>query len=166
MGFDKQLFVPHKLSYIKGENRPKVDCILCSACNKDPRVDNLIVWQNDLVAASINLYPYSSGHMLLFPVRHITEPKDLTREEVFSLHSLQVYALERLKELYTPGGFNIGYNVGHASGASIEHLHQHIVPRYPRELGFVDIIAGAKILIEEPTTTMEKLRKAFKNFKI
>ena len=166
MSFDRHLFIPSKLGYIKGSERPKVDCILCSVCKNDPRVDNLVLWKNDVVAVSINLYPYTSGHTLIFPIRHITETTDFTDEEVLQMHKLQVFTIGVLKEYYNPSGFNIGYNVGYASGASIDHVHQHIVPRYPRELGFVDIISGSKILIEDPMVTLEKMRKAFKNFKI
>jgi ATP adenylyltransferase len=82
------------------------------------------------------------------------------------MHKLQVFTIKVLKELYNPGGFNIGYNVGYCSGASIDHVHQHIVPRYKRELGFIDIISGAKIFIEDPKETLKKLKEAFKNLKI
>lgn len=166
MSFDRQLFIPSKKGYVKGENRPKVDCILCEVCRNNPEVENLIIWKNDIVAASVNLYPYTSGHIFLFPVRHITEPGQLNDEEVMQMHRLQVYSIEVLKKLYKPGGFNIGYNVGYSSGASIEHLHQHIVPRYPRELGFVDIISGTKLFIEDPKDSVKNLLKAFKDFKI
>jgi ATP adenylyltransferase len=166
MSFDRQLFIPSKKAYVKGENRPKVDCILCEVNKNNPEIDNLIIWKNDIVAASVNLYPYTSGHVLIFPVRHITETKQLNEDEVMQMHKLQVYTIDVLKELYKPGGFNIGYNMGYSSGASIEHLHQHIVPRYQRELGFVDIISGTKIFIEDPRDTMKNLLKAFKDFKI
>lgn len=166
MSFDRQLFIPSKKGYVKGENRPKVDCILCEVCKNNPEVDNLLIWKNEIVAASVNLYPYTSGHIFIFPVRHVTETSQLNDEEVMQMHRLQVFSVEVLKELYKPGGFNIGYNVGYSSGASIEHLHQHIVPRYPRELGFVDIISGTKLFIEDPKDTMKNLLKAFKDFKI
>lgn len=166
MSFDRQLFIPSKKGYVKGENRPKVGCILCELFKNNPKVDNLIIWKNDIVAASVNLYPYTSGHIFIFPVRHVTETGQLNDEEVMQMHRLQVYSIEVLKELYNPGGFNIGYNVGYSSGASIEHLHQHIVPRYKRELGFVDIISGTKLFIEDPKDTMKNLLKAFKDFKI
>lgn len=166
MSFEHQIFIPSKKQYITGENRPKVDCILCEVCKNSLKVDNLLVWKNDLLAVSVNLYPYTSGHILLFPIRHITEPKDFTDDEVLQMHKLQKFSIEVLKKLYNPGGFNIGYNIGYCSGASIKHIHQHIVPRYNRELGFIDIISGTKIFIEDPKVTLENLKKAFDGFKI
>lgn len=166
MSFERQLFVPSKKAYFSGECRPKVSCILCEVCKNNPIVENLLFWKNDVLAASVNLYPYTSGHVILFPVRHITEPSQFNDEEVKQMHQLQVYTIDILKKLYNPGGFNIGYNVGYYSGASIDHIHQHIVPRYERELGFVDIISGTKIFIEDPKETLKKLKEAFKNFNL
>jgi ATP adenylyltransferase len=99
-------------------------------------------------------------------VRHIVDPRDYHPEELLHMQSLLKKTLDVLDKLYSPEGYNIGYNVGEASGASIPHLHQHVVPRYPRELGFVDITAGAKIIIEDPTQTLENLKLAFKDFSI
>ena len=59
-----------------------------------------------------------------------------------------------------------GYNMGESSGASIPHLHLHVVPRYPRELGFMDVIGGARIIIEDPNVTQEKLHKIFQEFSV
>ncbi|HOT76003.1 MAG TPA: histidine triad (HIT) protein, partial [Candidatus Wallbacteria bacterium] len=59
-----------------------------------------------------------------------------------------------------------GYNIGACSGASIEHLHMHIVPRYSRELGFIDILGGAKLVVEHPEVTTKKLKEAFQKRKL
>ena len=167
MGFEQQLYIlNNKKAYLTGEKRPKVDCILCEVIKNNPDVENLLIWKNDIVGVSVNLYPYTSGHVFLFPIRHITETSQFTDEEVLQMHKVSLFTINVLKELYNPGGFNIGYNIGYCSGASIEHVHQHIVPRYKRELGFIDIISGAKIFIEDPMETMKNLRKAFKDFKI
>ena len=166
MTFENQLFIPNKIKYLTGESRPKVDCILCEVYKNNPDVDNLVIWKNDLLAISANLYPYTSGHVILFPTRHITDTREFSDDEVLQIHKLQTFTIGVLKKLYNPGGFNIGYNIGYCSGASISHVHQHIVPRYERELGFVDIISGTKIFIEDPQVTMKNLRNAFKDFKI
>lgn len=160
-GFKKNLFTPGKRDYILGVNRPVVSCILCSILEGDERVESLMVYQDDLVAISANLYPYNAGHLLLFPRRHIIDPRELSQEENDAMFAILKTSMKHLDMLYKPCGYNIGYNIGDASGASIEHLHQHIVPRYPKELGFVDITSGTKIIIEDPSKTMEKLRAAF-----
>jgi ATP adenylyltransferase len=164
MSFKTQLFIPNKMGYLKGTKRPKVDCILCCIVNKDCRVTNLTVFQNQLVGCSLNLYPYNPGHLMLFPVRHVEDPRLLTQEEQQEMLRLRNFAMDVLEKIYQPNGFNIGYNVGFASGASIAHLHQHIVPRYNRELGFVDIIGGSKIIVEDPVKTLETIRAAFEDF--
>ena len=69
--------------------------------------------------------------------------------------------MDILDKEYMPQGFNIGFNIGEASGASIAHLHRHIVPRYKNELGFIDIVGGAKIYIEDPKETVKKIKKSF-----
>ncbi len=166
MGFRRHLFIPNKLAYIRGKKRPKVECILCAIVREDPAVDNLLIWRNDLLALCANLYPYNAGHLLLFPLRHIRDPRELTFREMHGMFILVNRCLEILDSLYEPCGFNIGFNVGDASGASIPHLHQHLVPRYPKELGFVDVVGGAKIIIEDPSLTMQKLRAEFAGFNL
>ena len=161
MSFKEQLYIPNKRPYITGQNRPKVDCILCSVINNEKEVTSLKIWENNLVCVCANLYPYNAGHLLIFPRRHIFKPSELTDEEALTMHKVLCFSIEKLDELYEPKGYNLGFNVGRASGASIDHLHQHVVPRYDRELGFVDITAGAKIIIEDPQVTMKNLKKVF-----
>ena len=161
MAFKRNLFVPDKHEYIRGGKRPKVDCILCGILEGNPAVERLLVWENDLLAVSVNLYPYNSGHLLLFPKRHIRDPREMSEAEERGMSRLNRYCMDALDRLYHPLGYNLGFNIGDASGASVEHLHQHLVPRYVKELGFVDIITGSKIIIENPTHTLERLKEVF-----
>ncbi len=153
----QNLFVPNKMPYAKGKNRPDVPCILCAIVEKDEKVERLEVHRTELFTISLNLYPYSPGHLMIFPNRHIVDTRELTKDEVYNLHQLQCLSFEVLTQAYQPKGFNVGYNMGESSGASIAHLHLHVVPRYPRELGFMDVIGGARIIIEDPNATQEKL---------
>ncbi|MBF0499561.1 MAG: HIT domain-containing protein [Candidatus Riflebacteria bacterium] len=161
MTFKKHLFVLNKSDYIRGKRRPKVDCILCAILRGDPAVESLLITHDELVAVSANLYPYNAGHVLIFPTRHIYDLRELTEAEDKAFMAMTRQCLDLLDRLYTPAGYNIGFNIGDASGASIDHLHQHVVPRYPKELGIVDIISGTKIIIEDPSVTMTRLREAF-----
>ena len=45
-------------------------------------------------------------------------------------------AIQVLTEAMHPEGFNIGINQGRAAGASAEHPHQHVVPRWARRHQF------------------------------
>ena len=161
MKIDHNLFVPNKISYVKG-NKPDVACILCAILEGNPEVVGLLVYQTDLFAITLNLYPYNSGHVMIYPKRHITDPREYTREEVLELNDLQNITLDILQNLYDPCGLNVGYNIGSSSGQSIQHLHMHIVPRYPTEVGFIDIIGGAKIIVEDPSVSQVRISEAFK----
>jgi ATP adenylyltransferase len=138
-----------------------VDCIFCSIINKDQEVQKLLVYEGEVVFICVNKYPYNSGHVLICPKRHIIDYRELSDQEESEIRVLLKKSLDILDDLYTPSGYNIGYNVGEFAGASLPHLHMHVIPRYPNELGFIDIVGGAKIVIEDPVQTMTNLRAAF-----
>ncbi len=163
--FDDHVFPPNKGEYIRKRRKSREErdesCILCSIASRSPEVDNLEVYREDGFIVSVNLYPYNPGHVMIFPERHVEDTRTLTPQERSVLWRLTDHVMDVLDKVYTPGGYNVGFNIGEASGASISHLHLHIVPRYNSELGFMDIIGGAKIYIEQPGITVEKLREAF-----
>ena len=156
----KHLFIPSKIDYVRGK-RPRVDCILCAIRAHDKRVVDSVIIGTSLMTVALNLYPYNPGHLMIFPNRHIEDIKELSRDEVIEMHRLTVLSTKLLQEIYHPQGFNIGYNLGESSGASIKHLHRHIVPRYKNELGFVDILGGSKIIVENPKHALDKLKQVF-----
>lgn len=160
----KHLFIPSKVDYVRGK-RPTVNCILCAIINHDKRVVDSGVFRTALMTVALNLYPYNPGHLMIFPNRHIENIEDFTRDELIGMHRLTVLAIKILQKLYQPQGFNIGYNLGESSGASIRHLHRHIVPRYRNELGFVDILSGSKIFVEDPNIALAKLKQSFREGK-
>jgi ATP adenylyltransferase len=146
-----------KYAYIK-EPRPK-GCILCLIRDRDPSVVDLSVYRDELVVVTVNLYPYNPGHLLIYPSRHLLDLRSLTAEEARRLDALTRYMLDTADAVHKPVGYNIGYNMGHAAGASIEHLHLHLIPRYPHELGIADLIAGKRVLVEDPQETARRLRE-------
>ncbi|HNY11040.1 MAG TPA: HIT domain-containing protein [Candidatus Wallbacteria bacterium] len=161
----KNLFSPDKLKYVTGKSRPKVGCILCAVTAGDAKVRSLEVHRSENFVVSLNLYPFNVAHLLIFPVKHVETLKGLGKHQIVEMYELANEAMEVIDELYSPGGYNVGFNIGACSGASIAHLHMHIVPRYDRELGFVDIVGGAKLIVEAPGITMKKIKNAFKKRK-
>ena len=99
---------------------------------------------------------------MIAPKRHIESIEELNNVEVIECHQLQLMAIKVLRLMYNPQGFNLGYNMGEFSGASISHLHFHVVPRYSSEVGFMDVINGARIIVEEPVTTRDRMKEKFK----
>ncbi len=148
-----------KLAYVTGK---KPDgCILCLIRDNAPEVVNLTVHESELFIVSINLYPFNPGHLMVFPRRHLTDIRELSAAENLELSVLINQTLTLIDGLYNPAGYNIGYNMGAAAGASIDHIHMHIIPRYPRELGIADLLAGRRVLVESPLDSAERVRKAF-----
>ncbi len=161
MSIDRNyLFNKNKLNYVRGE-KPDVDCILCAIASRSPEVNNLEIYRTDRFVVSINLYPYNPGHVMIFPVRHVEKYSDITDEEALEMHHLTVKTISVLKDEYNPAGYNIGCNLGNGSGASIPHIHQHIVPRYGNEAGFIDAIAGTRLFVVDPVEMMKSLRERF-----
>jgi ATP adenylyltransferase len=67
-----------------------------------------------------------------------------------------------MDSMYHPAGYNIGFNMGLAAGASIEHLHLHVIPRYPREVGIADLVAGKRVLVESPMESARRIRETLR----
>lgn len=159
----KNLFSVGKLGYAKGD-RPPVDCILCGVRDKEEIVPNLTVFESDLSIVSVNLFPYNPGHIIIFPKRHIISYSELSDSEALDIHRLTQNTLKILEKHWNVQGFNLGYNVGKNSGGSIPHIHQHIVPRFPNEAGFLDVFANTRVVIYEPFQMLEQLKKMWDEF--
>jgi ATP adenylyltransferase len=148
-----------KLAYIR-KKRPE-GCILCHVRDENPDVTDTLVYKSDHTGLALNLYPYNPGHLLLFPLMHVTDIRKLPGEIRRDIDKSLDIALGVLDSLYSPAGYNIGYNMGPAAGASIEHLHLHIIPRYPREIGIAELLAGKRVLVEDIEKTKQRFREIF-----
>jgi ATP adenylyltransferase len=148
-----------KIGYLKGK-KPN-GCALCLIGGESPEVPDLTVYRNQFIAVSLNLYPYNPGHLLIFPLRHVTDIRALEKGERASLEQTVDTALDVLDSMYTPQGYNIGYNMGRAAGASIEHLHLHIIPRYPAEIGIAELLAGKRVMVENMVSARDRLRESW-----
>ena len=147
-----------KMEYVKG---PRPDgCILCLIRDQSEQVTDLTVYSDELFTVSVNLYPYNPGHLMVFPNRHIEDVRNYTHEEETRATALTRRFLDVLDRTHQPSAYNIGYNMGASAGASIDHLHLHLIPRYPREIGIADLVAGKRVLIEDPRVTQKRLIEA------
>lgn len=148
-----------KLTYLTG-GRPS-GCILCLIRDGDPSVVDLTVYRKDGFIVCLNLYPYNPGHVIIFPERHVVDIREFAPGERAVLDRTIDRALNVLDAAMKPSGYNIGCNMGLIAGASIEHIHWHVIPRYPREIGIAELLAGQRVLVEHPLDTQARLKTAF-----
>ncbi|HEV8529199.1 MAG TPA: HIT domain-containing protein [Actinomycetes bacterium] len=144
-----RLWTPHRLAYIKGENKPTTDGDDCPFCRVIglPDEDGLIVARGSQVYAVLNLYPYNPGHLMVCPYRHIADYPDLTAAETAELADFTKKAMTAIRAVSGAHGFNIGMNQGGIAGAGIAaHLHQHVVPRWGGDTNFMPVVGRTKVL--------------------
>ena len=141
---------------------PETGCFLCAAAAPGSDDEPLVVDRSDLVFVLMNRFPYTSGHLMVVPVRHTSGVLGLSAEEGSALFTESQRAIQVLTDAMHPEGFNIGINQGRAAGASAEHAHQHVVPRWLGDTNFMPVVGDVKVLPEELETTASRLREAFK----
>ncbi len=147
-GFQR-LWMPHRMAYIRGENKPAGPDDGCPFCRIPALADadGLIVARGTLVYAVLNLYPYNAGHLMVCPYRHVADYTDLDLAETAELAAFTKSAMTALRAACGAQGFNIGMNMGGVAGAGIAaHLHQHIVPRWGGDTNFMPVVGRTKIL--------------------
>jgi len=143
--FQSYLCSPGRMGWIMG--KPAKGCVFCKVAKGDRSVPSKVLYKGERFMVILNIYPYNAGHLQVLPVRHVKEIGELDDTELSAMFVLVKRCTLMLKEALQPLGFNIGINQGgDAAGGSIEHLHIHIVPRYRRDFGFMEIIGGTKCL--------------------
>jgi ATP adenylyltransferase len=160
-----RLWAPHRLDYLRGENRPlagnEITCPFCEIPQMSDE-EGLVVHRGTHAYVVMNLYPYNPGHLLICANRHVADLTELTegeREEIFALTS---HAMVTIRKVSQPEGFNLGMNQGAISGAGVAaHIHQHVVPRWSGDANFMPIIGKTKVLPQLLTVTRNELAAAW-----
>jgi ATP adenylyltransferase len=158
----KPLWAPWRLEYIQQADEQE-GCVFCLEAAGDlPDSETLVVSRGTVALAILNKFPYSSGHLVAAPVRHVGSLADLTDDEALELHRLAVAAMNALDRTYGPDGFNLGWNLGRVAGAGIaDHVHIHVVPRWSGDTNFMPVLADVKVLPEHLLATRDRLREAW-----
>lgn len=160
-----RLWTPHRMAYIKGENKPSDatpgECPFCRVPGLSDE-DGLIVHRGELCYVVLNLYPYSPGHLMVCPYRHVADYTDITDAEVVEIAELTRHSMRLIRSVSGAHGFNLGMNQGSVAGAGISaHLHQHVVPRWQGDANFMPIIGRTKTLPQLLGETRQLLAEAW-----
>ena len=151
------LWAPWRMEYNLSEKEK--ECIFCLALSDE---GNLALHKGALSMVMMNKYPYINGHLLVAPKRHIAGLDDLTVEEMADLLRTVKNAIEILKKVMKPDGFNVGLNLGVVAGAGVEqHLHFHIVPRWHGDTNAMTVFAEVRVIPEHLEATYGNLKPHF-----
>jgi ATP adenylyltransferase len=156
----EQIWAPWRIKYIQME-KPR-GCILCEKPKQNNDAPNYILYRGDKNFVIMNAYPYNPGHLMIASYRHIASLDKLTNEELHEHFEIVSRSIKVLKQVFNPGGFNLGINMGRIAGAGIEdHFHTHIVPRWQGDTNFMPVISDVRVLPEALAETYEKLKGKF-----
>lgn len=138
-------------------------CVFCRILGSgEPSAENGIVWRGARSWVVLNAYPYTNGHQLVLPCRHLAELDELSADESTDLWAATRAAVAAATAAYGPDGINVGANFGRAAGAGIpRHLHLHVVPRWSGDTNFMTTVGGVRVMPEPLTETWRKLRAAW-----
>ena len=156
----KHIWAPWRIEYIRMEKSK--GCILCEKPRENNDALNYILYRGEKNFVILNSYPYNPGHLLVAPYRHVDNLEELADEELHEHFEIVRRGVKLLKQVFNPGGFNLGINIGAIAGAGIVgHFHTHIVPRWSGDANFMPVIAEARVLPEALAETYEKLKSKF-----
>lgn len=164
----KRLWAPWRLPWIKDSSSGVDGCFLCDmlADQHDHDRENLLLYRGERVMTVLNRFPYSNGHLMITPNRHLNDPRALTPEEWAEIGLQTQLALEILEKTISPHGFNIGWNIGRISGAGLEtHLHQHIVPRWNGDTNFMPVVGQTKVISQDLWDSYDELATALRTMR-
>jgi len=156
----ERLWAPWRLDYIKG---PKPDeCIFCTSPARGDDAATHIAHRGGRCFVMLNAYPYTNGHLMVAPYRHVSSLEHLDEQESAELSALTRRALGALRGVYGPDGFNVGVNEGKIAGAGFAgHIHVHVVPRWEADSNFMAVTADTRVLPQTLEDSFAALRGAF-----
>lgn len=148
---NRNIWAPWRMPYLRslGESSVQRDgCFLCDYVASPERdAENLVVWRTDRSIAVMNRFPYTNGHLMIAPQRHVGDLNELTPDELTELMALARDAAALLGHVVQAQGFNIGLNLGRCAGAGLPgHVHNHVVPRWNGDTNFIPVLDGARVI--------------------
>jgi ATP adenylyltransferase len=153
----ERLWAPWRGSYVTSAGS-QGGCFLCAAAEGS---DPLVVARDPATVTLLNRYPYNPGHLMVAPVEHVNDLLAAGDAGATALIVAARRAMLALQAAMGPDGFNVGVNHGAAAGASVEHVHVHVVPRWTGDTNYMPVVGDTKVLPELLEETAVRVRAAF-----
>lgn len=156
------LWSPWRFQYVTAQ-RPQEPCVFCRIAGETDRdTENFVLGRSRENYLVLNRFPYSTAHMMVVPYSHVRDLSGLSEGALSEMVLLARKAEEVLRQLYHPRGFNMGWNLGECAGAGVaQHLHLHIVPRWPGDANFMTTIGETRVIPETLEETHRRLAPHF-----
>jgi ATP adenylyltransferase len=155
------LWTPWRYQFVQAP-QPAAGCIFCDKPAERRDDQNFILHRARLNFVILNLYPYTSGHLMIVPFSHVATLGEAGPETRAEMIELAARAELLLRAAYRPEGLNMGLNLGKCAGAGIAaHLHLHVLPRWPGDANFMSVVGETRVIPEDIPTTYSKLRQGW-----
>ncbi len=156
------LWSPWRYQYVTAQ-RPKEGCVFCRiAADTEHDAANFVLGRARENYLVLNRFPYSTAHLMVVSNVHAQDLSGLPESALQETILLARNAERILREVYRPGGLNVGWNLGECAGAGVaQHIHLHIVPRWPGDANFMTTIGETRVLPESLEETYRRLAPHF-----
>lgn len=156
-----RIWAPWRLRYVSTANK-QTDCVFCAKPGEGDDRKALIVHRGERCYVILNLYPYTSGHLMVAPFEHAGRFEEIDPATVAEMTDLAQQAIRKLEEVYSPEGFNVGLNQGRVAGAGVEgHIHLHVVPRWAGDTNYMPVVADTRVMPQTLEETYDALEGGF-----
>ena len=157
----KNIWAPWRINYILSKKQK--GCIFCITKTRGYKKRHHILADSKHSFIILNKYPYTAGHLMVLPKRHVAELEALKNDEHTDFFNMLSFAAKAIKKAIKPDALNLGANIGKAAGAGIEeHLHFHIVARWNGDHNFMPVIGKTMVISEYLDDTYHRLLPYFR----
>ena len=153
------IWSPWRYEYLASGGVKAPSCVFCVGEDRTHDAERLIVFRGTHNFIILNLFPYTSGHLMVAPYEHLDTIVSAKADQLTEMMQLSKKSIAVLQKLYRADGFNLGMNLGSAAGAGVrEHFHLHVVPRWIGDASFMTIVGETRVLPEELQKTYERVK--------
>lgn len=153
------LWTPWRFGYVS-EGVHQGGCVFCEKVRVDPARDreHLILHRARFNFILLNLFPYTTGHVMVAPYAHVAGLTGLDTPTLGEMMELARDIQAALEASYHAEGYNLGMNLGKCAGAGVaDHLHLHFLPRWNGDTNFMSVIGETRVLPQHLLTTYDRL---------
>ena len=156
------IYAPWRFEYVKEQTK---GCVFCHIAHQNNDKELGVLFRDDICFVVMNRYPYTPGHFMVIPNRHIDNIENLPQNEWLHISKRVQEGIKLLKSTLNTKGLNIGMNLGSCAGAGIsEHIHYHLVPRWERDTNFITTIGQSRVYSVDFEKIYLQLKKRAKEF--